>query len=316
MRAKQLLGMSLAAGCLALSAVPRAKATEYTFSTYGLGSAAFGAGVTPPPGTYVSAASSFYRGDISGAINIGGLVFQAGAKAELFGGAVSGLYVPERKVLDGHLGLAVTVPAGHVGLEAAAQITGPVVDLSATRETSGSGFGDVVTRLQLGWEHGDFSHLVWVQAVAPTGKYDVGFFPIVGLHRPGIDTGWAFTWADKQTKLQVNGAVGFNFNFENDRTDFLSGNEVHFEWAVGYELTNGLVIGVVGYDWRQITGDSGTGALLGAFEGRVDAIGPGLSYTTLIDKMPLVLNLRHYEEYNADRRISGSMSIATVTLKF
>jgi hypothetical protein len=52
MRAKQLLGMSLAAGYLALSAVPRAEATEYTFSTYGLGSAAFGAGVTPPPGTY------------------------------------------------------------------------------------------------------------------------------------------------------------------------------------------------------------------------------------------------------------------------
>jgi hypothetical protein len=78
----------------------------------------------------------------------------------------------------------------------------------------------------------------------------------------------------------------------------------------------GLVVGVVGYDWRQLTGDSGEGALLGPFEGRVDAIGPGLSYTTVIDKMPLIVNVRHYEEYSAERRISGSMSIATVTLKF
>jgi hypothetical protein len=90
---------------------------------------------------------------------------------------------------------------------------------------------------------------------------------------------------------------------------------VQFEWAVGYELMPGLVIGAVGYDWRQITGDSGAGALLGAFEGRVDAIGPGLSYTTLIDKTPLILNLRHYEEYNADKRISGSMSIFSATVK-
>jgi hypothetical protein len=41
---------------------------------------------------------------------------------------------------------------------------------------------------------------------------------------------------------------------------------------------------------------------------RVDAIGPGLSYTTLIDKMPLTTNARRYEEYNAERRISGSLS--------
>jgi hypothetical protein len=312
MRARQLLLVGLVVGGQTLAPRPQATAAEYTFSTYGLGGAAFGAGVTPPPGTYISAATTFYRGSISGDINIGGVVFNAGAAAQLFGGALSGLYVPDWKVLDGRLGLAVTAPAAHVDLEATVSV-GP---LSTTRETSGSGFGDVVTRLQLGWQHGDFAHLFWVQAVVPTGRYDIGFFPIVGLNRPGIDTGWAFTWTDKRTKLQFNGAVGFNFNFQNDRTDYLSGNEVHFEWAVGYELTKGLIVGVVGYDWRQLTGDSGPGALLGPFEGRVDAIGPGLSYTTSIGKTPLIVNLRHYEEFSAERRISGSLSIATVTIKF
>jgi hypothetical protein len=312
MRVKKLpVVCLLAAGLLAASG-PKADAAEYTFSTYGLGGTAFGAGVTPPPGTYVSTAVTHYRGKISSNINIGGIIFDAGAEAELLAGAVSGLYVHNTTVLGGHLGVSVTVPVGHTDLQATATV-GP---LAATRETSGTGMGDVVTRLQLGWQHGDFSHLVWVQAVAPTGRYDTGFFPIVGLHRPGIDSGWAFTWTHKASKLQFNGAVGFNFNFENDRTDYLSGNEVHFEWAVGYEVMQGLVVGVVGYDWRQLTGDSGTGARLGAFEGRVDAIGPGLSYTTLIDKMPLIVNVRHYEEFDAERRISGSLSIATITLKF
>jgi hypothetical protein len=312
MHARQLLLLGSTLGCISLAAGSPVQAAEYTFSNYGLGGTAFGAGITPPPGTYVTAVASHYRGSIQGNIDIGGVVFNAGAKAELFGVALSGLYVPDRKVLGGHLGLAVAVPAAHIELEANATV-GP---LTGSKTTSGAGFGDVVARVQLGWERRDFAHLFYAQAVAPTGRYDVGFSPIIGLNRPGIDTGWAFTWTDKRSKLQFNGAVGFNFNFENDATRYLSGNEFHFEWAIGYELTKGLIIGVVGYDWRQLTGDSGAGALLGPFEGSVDAIGAGLSYTTLIGNTPLIINVRHYEEFNAERRISGGMSIATATIRF
>jgi len=59
---------NVAAGGLSLYASLTAEAAEYTFSIYGLGGTAFGAGVTPPPGTYVSAAATFYRGDITGNI--------------------------------------------------------------------------------------------------------------------------------------------------------------------------------------------------------------------------------------------------------
>ena len=81
-------------------------------------------------------------------------------------------------------------------------------------------------------------------------------------------------------------------------------------------VCKGLVIGVVGYDWRQITGDSGSGARLGPFEGSIDAVGAGLIYTTAINKTPLILNLRHYEEYNAERRIEGNSTIASATIRF
>ena len=111
-------------------------------------------------------------------------------------------------------------------------------------------------------------------------------------------------------------ALGFTFSLENDETDYKTGNEFHFEWAVGREISQGLMIGVVGYNYRQISGDSGSGAILGAFEGDVDAIGAGLSYTTLIDTTPLVLNLRHYEEFNAERHWEGSMTILSGTVLF
>jgi len=40
---------------------------------------------------------------------------------------------------------------------------------------------------------GNFSHLLYVPAVAPTGRWQPGFSPITALERPGIDTGWAVT---------------------------------------------------------------------------------------------------------------------------
>src|SRR5262249_20797412 len=128
------------------------------------------------------------------------------------------------------------------------------------------------------------------------------FAPITGFYRPGVDTGWAFTWTDRTKKLQLNGAVGVTFNVENTATNYQSGDDFHFEWAAGLEFAPGFMVGVVGYDYRQITGDSGSGDVLGPFKGRVDAIGPGLSYTTLIEQTPVVLNFRHYMEFDAHNR--------------
>lgn len=296
-----------------LSASDHAFGAESGFTTYGLGSAAFGAGVTPPPGTYISVASGFYQGEISGAVTYGGLTFDVGMEAEFFSQSVVGLYVPDRKVLGGNLGLTVIVPVGHVDL--VAQVTGPLNN-TIEEETSGWGLGDMNLRAQLGWERGDFAHTAYVQVVIPTGRYDTGFQPSIGLNRPGVDIGWAFTWTEKISKLQFNGAAGVTFNFENEATDYLSGSDFHFEWAVGREVCEGLVVGVVGYDYRQLTGDSGPGATLGPFEGDVDAVGAGLSYTTLIGKTPLIIDARHYEEYNTKRRFEGSMSILSGTVRF
>ena len=76
------------------------------------------------------------------------------------------------------------------------------------------------------------------------------------------------------------------------------------------------MVGIVGYDYRQVTADTGSGAKFGSFEGRVDAIGPGLSYTTLIHEMPSVFNLRYYHEFNAKNRWEGNSIIGSGTIRF
>lgn len=299
-------------GIMLLASATQGRATEYGFSSYGLGGSAFGAGVTPPPGIYVTEAFGFYDGEIGRAVPFGRVVLNAGATVELFAASTNILYVPSRKVLGGNLGLSLTVPVGHNDIEATLGV-GPRV---ASRAKEGWGLGDMVPKAQLGWQRGDFFHTLYLQAVAPTGRWQPGFSPIIGLHRPGIDTGWAFTWSDPGQKLQLNGAAGVTFNFENTETDYRSGNEFHFEWAAGLQFAPGLLIGAVGYDYRQLTGDSGTGAVLGPFKGKVDAIGPGLSYTTLIGTTPFILNARHYREFDIENRWQGHLTLISGTIRF
>jgi hypothetical protein len=101
----------VAAGALMASNL-QSGATEYAFSTYGLGGNAFGAGATPPPGTYVTEATAFYSARIGATVSFGGVTLNPGAKVDAFSVATNILYVPERKVLGGNLGLSVTIPSG------------------------------------------------------------------------------------------------------------------------------------------------------------------------------------------------------------
>jgi hypothetical protein len=310
-------GMKVSASmalCAGLWLAPGAvQAAESGFSGYGLGAAAFAAGVTPPPGTYVTTVAGYYSADIGGALTIGGVLFQLGLDVEFFQAALNGVYVPTNTtVFGGRPAISLTIPTGYLDLEAGVGLG----VLSGTRKTHGAGFGDISARVQLGWGDADFSHLVYLQGLAPTGRYDTGFNPNIGLNRPAVDIGWAFTWTEKTSKIQLNGAIGFTFSAKNDETDYRTGNEFHFEWAIGHEIAQGLVFGIVGYNYRQISGDSGPGAVLGPFEGNVDAVGAGLNYTTLVDKTPLVLNLRHYEEFGAKRHWEGSMTTLSATMRF
>ncbi len=303
---------ALALTCGLTASAPSSHAAEYAFTSYPLGVLAFGAGITPPPGTYVTNAMSFYSGNIGGAFDFGGRTFNAGVKADIFLDSTNILLVPQGKFLDGNFGVSVTVPAGYVKYDASALGARGTI----TTETSGGGLGDMNLQLQLGWDGEAFSHTIYLLGVIPTGRYDTGLYPIIGLNRPSIELGWGFTYFDKNSKLQINGALGFMTSWENYATQYQTGDELHAQWAIGYKFDNGLLLGVVGYDYRQLTGNSGPGAHLGPFESLGDAVGPGLSYSTMIGELPVVINVRDYEQYNWKNFFHGNAAIASFTAVF
>jgi len=297
---------------VAMTSLPgTALGAEMGFSIYPLGSTAFSAGVTPPPGFYVTPAVGYYSGKISGNVPIGGRL-AVDLDVKFFSPALNILYVSPVEILGGYFGVSTNVPIGHVGLDAQAFV-GP---FSASRSVSGWGMGDMSMKTQLGWTSGSFSHTVYVMGWLPTGRYQTGFNPNIGLNRPAVDVGWGFTWLETNTQLEFSSNFGMTFNAINTATDYKTGNEFHAEWAIGKKFTPELTIGAVGYVYQQVTGDSGSGAVLGSFKGQSFGVGPGISYVTMLGGHVAIFNARYYHEFDVQRRFQGSMSFLTATVRF
>ncbi len=98
MRPNKVACFTFALGIALCSEVSECSAAEYAFTTYPLGILAFGAGITPPPGFYVTDAVSFYTGSIGGNFDFGGRTFNAGVKANIFLDDANILFVPNGKL--------------------------------------------------------------------------------------------------------------------------------------------------------------------------------------------------------------------------
>ena len=88
----------------------------------------------------------------------------------------------------------------------------------------------------------------------------------------------AATYFDPKSGWQLNGSAIYVFNFENEATDYTSGEILNLEGNVTKNFGR-WGVGVSAYAMIEITGDSGAGARLGDFESSVNGIGPILTYT-------------------------------------
>jgi len=61
-------------------------------------------------------------------------------------------------------------------------------------------------------------------------------------------------------------------NTENPDTDYRTGTEFHLDFMLNQFLAESFGIGFHGYYYDQLTGDSGSGAILGDF--KADSVGP------------------------------------------
>lgn len=181
-------------------------------------------------------------------------------------------------------------------------------------DDSTTAFGDPLATALLGWQQGNWHWNIGALLNVPIGEWDTQSISNIGFHRWALDITPAVTWLDPKMGLELSTAGGFTFNGENPDTDYRTGTELHVEAALMQHVSKTFAFGVAGYHYQQITGDSGAGARLGAFEGRVTGLGPDVTYTFVCGKIPVSTEVKYFREFDVENRLTGDAGFLTVSL--
>jgi len=301
------LGRALCATGILVAAAGAANAAEDGVSFYLLGSRANGlAGATPPPGLYYQSDTYLYSGSVGKTIDlpIDGKI-AAGVDAKALLGLSTLLYVTPAQIGGGNLAFTVTIPTGWQKVSA---FIGPL-----KQEDSVTAFGDPVLGSFVGWHAGNFHWQTGVAVNVPIGQYDASSLANISFHRWAADLYGATTWLDPKTGLDISNTIGITFNGENPATDYRTGTEFHWEGAITQNFSKQFSAGVAGYFYDQLTGDSGSGAVLGPFEGETAAVGAVLGYNFMMGHRPVSAKLKYFHEFDVKNRLQGDSGFLTVS---
>jgi hypothetical protein len=233
------------------------------------------------------------------------------------------LWVAPQQVLGGHFGVGGLLPVGYQAVDidvnaraALAFPDGTVLQGGRSRGISGNTFavGDPLATAFIGWSSGNWHWKVAGLLNMPFGEYSRTSLVNMGFNRWAADLTGSVTWLNPQSGFEVSLAAGFTFNGENPDTNYKTGTEFHLEGAVMRHLSRDFAVGVAGYHYQQVTGDSGPGAALGDFKGRVSAIGPNLTYNFQVGTVHFLTSARWLHEFNAKNRLEGNAGFVTVTI--
>lgn len=179
-----------------------------------------------------------------------------------------------------------------------------------------TGVGDISAGVALQFdpimgEHGPlFSQRFELMVITPTGHYDRTAAVSPGSNFWSFDPYWAFTaWATP--KFSISGRVNYLWNGKNTDpneafgpgvTSTQAGQALHGNFAAEYEFKQGLVAGLSGYWFKQITDTKVNGSDAPGRREQVWALGPA-AMVALSPKDLLFFN--YYKEFGARNRPEG-----------
>ena len=266
MKKEQWVGKALLlvlAICLMTS---NALATEGGGGIYPNGAENFLAGAVPPPGFHVLLYGDQYHSNTLRDNNGDKVPVEFNVNVQAL--APRFIWVTPLKILGGDFALHTIIPLLNVDVEVHGQ-----------RDTS-CGLGDITFGPGIGWHVKEHLHYVLAfDTNSPTGNYDKTKLANTSRNYFNIEPLAIVTYVQKMG-LNADLKVMYDFNFKNTATDYTSGQELHADYSVGWGFGNGLVLGLGGYGYQQVTDDRQLGATVANNRGRVYAIGPDFKYDT------------------------------------
>jgi hypothetical protein len=287
-----------------------AQASEGGASVYLLGTGGPGAAVLPPvEGVFLANTVYYYSAsaDSGKQFPLGGNLV-AGLDATIVADFATVLWTPTTNLAGGTLALGLALPIGEPSVDVAAVLTGPGGgQVSISKSDSSLVVGDPILTAALGWKTGNVHITASTLLNVPIGNYRDGQLANLAFHRWAFDTSLAVTWLDPKSGWDVSGKAGLTFNGENDATNYKTGTELHVEGAVEKIFSPSFSAGLQAYYFQQVSGDSGAGATLGDFKGRVGGFGATAAYNFKIaQKIPATLRLHAMTEFDAKNRMEGN----------
>jgi hypothetical protein len=234
----------------------------------------------------------------------GNLVAGLDAQADLVFAAPT--YTFAKPVMGGQGSFSLAIAGGHMSVAVDATLTGPGgTPISVSRSDSLSGMADLFPTGTVKWSKGVHSSMAYVAGGIPVGAYEVGELANLGSNHWSLDGGGGYTYLDPEKGHEFSVVGGLTYNFENPDTNYQSGVDAHIDWAASQFLSEAWHIGLVGYLYYQLSGDSGEGAVLGDFKARVYALGPQAGFFFPVGKSKGYVSLRGYFEFGAEHRTEG-----------
>ena len=292
----------------------RAEASEGAASYYfagGFGS--FQVAVPPPPGFAVASQTLMFGGNADRAILNGRQTL--GLKAFALYEFLAGSYTFEQPVLGGRLQVAAAVPVPAYATMGVSLQTRRFGTFSGS--ASDFGIGDtLITPFALYWNFGDFNVKLAQYVVAPTGHYDPNAVLNVGRNYWAFDTQLGLTWFHKETGTELSVLPGIMFNTTNAATDYRTGTEFHLDFMLNQFVMPSLALGVQGYWYKQIAGDSGSGATLGAFMGESFGLGPAIMWLPEATKGRYAVIVKWTHDISQTNRLNGDWGQVAMSWRF
>ncbi|HKV54517.1 MAG TPA: transporter, partial [Candidatus Binataceae bacterium] len=220
------------------------------------------------------------------------------------------LYQVPWELLGGQYGAGISVPYVWLDVNANLGLTGPRGrTLRREKAHAVNGFGDVeILPLMFGWKLGDFKWQTTFGIYSPTGSFARGALANIGKNYWTFEPGAAASYLSSKYGFEVTAFTGFDFNTENGATKYHTGDQFFLDGTIAQHLPlfgEFIGAGANGFFYQQITGDGGSGARLGGFEGTTTGVGPEVSYAYQVGDADLAAEVKWLPEIGTSNRLNG-----------
>ena len=257
-------------------------------------------------GGNVAAAREITIGRFNPTVNVN-LNVNLKADAELV--LVNPSYTFATPVFGGQFALGMTGIVGGSSTGLNGTLTATAGPITVMRQGSISdtvtSFGDLYPMASLRWNSGVNSWMTYLTGDIPVGAYNFSDLGNLGIGHGAIDTGVGYTYFNPQTGHEFSVVTGLTYNLTNTSTNYQNGVDWHLDWGASQFLTQQVQVGLVGYAYKEIGCDSGSGDLVGCFQSQVLGVGPQVGFIFPVAGMQGYLNFKAYAEFDGADRPSG-----------